>query len=240
MEWKESWWRAMETASWSSRSMRFKDQWQCKSKATISNLPDISTDSIFPHQVTPTLKTGPGISIDDFERISEGSLFIAASPASRKLRTQALMLAKVDVPVLIAGEKGSGKKLIGHFIHKLSARSAGRFSTVLCSALTREQLDLELFGVEETPARIVAGQLELCEHGTLLLADIDELPEQLQYKLLRVLQDNQFLRVGGSTPVRADVRILGTVSGDMSQVLAEDKIQEDLLNRLSAFALQVP
>jgi two-component system response regulator AtoC len=186
------------------------------------------------------IKAGSGISVDDFERISEGSLFIAASPASRKLRTQALMLAKVDVPVLIAGEKGSGKKLIGHFMHKLSARSEGRFSAVMCCGRTREQLDLELFGLEDTQAGIIAGKLELCENGTILLADVDELPEQLQYKLLRVLQDNQFLRVGGSTSVRADVRILGTISAEMSQVLAEHKIQEDLCNRLSAFTLQVP
>jgi two-component system, NtrC family, response regulator AtoC len=220
--------------------MRFKDQWQCKSKATISSLPDVPTDSLCPYRVINTLKTRPGVSVDDFERISEGSLFIAASPASRKLRTQALMMAKVDVPVLIAGEKGSGKKLIGHFIHKLSARSEGRFSTIMCSGQTREQLDLELFGLEETQARIVAGKLELCESGTTLLADIDELPEQLQYKLLRVLQDNQFLRVGGSTPVRANVRIIGTISAEMSQVLADHKIQEDLCNRLSAFTLLVP
>jgi two-component system response regulator AtoC len=190
--------------------------------------------------VIHTLKTVTGISVDDFERVSEGSLFIAASPASRKLRTQALMLAKVDVPVLIAGAQGSGKKLIAHFIHKLSSRSDGRFSTVMCSGLTHEQLDMNLFGVEEGPAGTVAGELEVCEKGTLLLANIDELPEQLQYKLLRVLQDNQFLRVGGSTAVRANVRILSTISAEMSQILAGNKIQEDLCNRLSAFTLHVP
>ena len=197
-------------------------------------------DSHCPPHVIHTLKTSHSISVEDFERISDGSLFIAASSASRKLRTQALMLAKVDVPVLISGEKGSGKKLIGRFIHKLSARAEGRFSTVMCSGLTADQLDIELFGLEETGDRGVAGKLELCEKGTLLLADIDELPEELQYKLLRVLQDSQFLRVGGSTPLRANVRILGTISGEMSQVLAEQKIQEDLFNRLSAFTLQVP
>jgi len=190
-----------------------------------------------------TYKNGSEIS-KDFEQISDGLFFIAASPAARKLRTQAVLLAQVDVPVLIAGEKGSGKGVAAQFIHKLSARSGGMFIKVGCAGATRELLDIELFGSEYvTPdgiSRTQPGKLELCENGTLLLDEIAEMPTELQFKLLRVLQDKQFLRVGGEVPIRADVRILGTTSTEIDQALAERKLHEDVYNRLSAFTLHVP
>ncbi len=189
-------------------------------------------------------KNGREIAGKDFEQITDGLFFIAASPAARKLRTQAVLLAQVDVPVLIAGEKGSGRGVAGHFIHKLSARSAGKFIRVGCVGTTRELLDVELFGSEYTGSDgapvIHQGTIELCRQGTLLLDEIVELPMELQFKLLRLLQDKQFLRVGGEIPVQADVRILGTISIEINRVLREKKLHEDLYNRLSAFTLQVP
>jgi len=193
--------------------------------------------------VNATYKNGLR-SAGDFEQISEGLFFIAASPAARKLRTQAVLLAQVDVPVLISGERGSGKKVAAQFIHKLSARSGRKFIKVDCAGLTHELLDRELFGFESVSANGVRksqlGKLEECEDGTLLLDEISELPKELQLKLLRVLQDKQFLRVGGETAIRADVRILGTISTDIEGALAVGQLHEDFYNRLSAFTLHVP
>jgi two-component system response regulator AtoC len=194
--------------------------------------------------LTLTYKKSFAVANSDFEQVGDGLFFIAASPAARKLRTQAVLLAQVDVPVLISGEKGSGKTVAAQFIHKLSARAAGKFIKVHCSESTRDLLDIELFGSEENTidggVKVQPGKLELCENGTLLLDEISDLPTELQFKLLRVLQDKQFLRVGGEKPVHADVRILGTISVEISNALASRKLHEDLYNRLSAFTLQVP
>jgi DNA-binding NtrC family response regulator len=163
----------------------------------------------------------------------------------RKLRAQAELLAQVDVPVLIVGESGSGKEATARLIHKLSVRSGFRFRRVDCAALPGDLLEHELFGHPNGSAGGAHNgngedKFELSEKGTLLLDDIAEAPSHLQGKLLQVLQEKQFVRMGGQTRVEVDVRIMATADGDLEQALREKKLREDLYYRLSAFTVQVP
>ena len=182
--------------------------------------------------------------IEDIEEISEDLFFVAGSPAMRKLRTQAELLAKVNVPVLILGESGSGKEVAARLIHKLSVRSGCRFLKVNCAALPGDLLESELFGYERgafTGAlRTRQGKFELCDKGTILLDEVAEMPVTLQAKLLHVLQDKQFFRLGGDAIINVDVRILAATNLNVEHALAEKRLREDLYYRLSAFTLQIP
>jgi DNA-binding NtrC family response regulator len=179
----------------------------------------------------------------DPERIGEDMYFIAAGPATRKLRTQAELLAQLDVPVFILGENGTGKEVTARLIHKLSNRSSHHFVKVNCAALPSDVLENELFGHEGGAAngtRTRAGKLELCDKGTILLEEITEMPSALQGRLLRLLQDKQFFRQGRETAVDVDVRILASSSANLDHALAEKKLREDLYYQLSAFIVHVP
>ncbi len=194
-----------------------------------------------------TGKNGNGdmeIASDDIEQISEDVFFVAASPMMRKMRAQAELLAHVNVPVLILGESGSGKEIAARLIHRLSVRSASRFLKVNCAALPGDLLESELFGYERGAVtgalRTRPGKFELCEKGTILLDEIAEMPTGLQAKLLHVLQDKQFFRLGGERTIDVDVRILAATNVNIEQALAEKKLREDLYYRLSAFTVHVP
>jgi two-component system response regulator AtoC len=184
------------------------------------------------------------IASESIEQISDDTFFVAASPMMRKLRAQAELLAQVNVPVLIVGESGSGKEIAARLIHKLSVRSAFRFLKINCAALPADLLESELFGYERgafTGAhRTKPGKFELSEKGTILLDEIGEMPIGLQAKLLHVLQDKQFFRLGGETTVDVDVRILAATNVNIEQALEEKKLREDLYYRLSAFTVHVP
>jgi two-component system response regulator AtoC len=184
------------------------------------------------------------ITSEQIEPVGEDMFFVAASPIMRKLRAQAELLAQVDVPVLIVGENGSGKEATARLIHKLSVRSGFRFRKVNCAALPGDLLERELFGYEPGafPGAMGAraGKFELSEKGTLLLDDIAETPGNLQAKLLQVLQDKQFSRLGGEARIEVDVRIIAATRGNLEQALAEKKLREDLYYRLSAFTVHVP
>ena len=181
---------------------------------------------------------------ESIEQISDDTFFVSASPAMRKLRAQAELLAQVNVPVLIVGESGSGKGVVARLIHKLSVRSDFQFVKLNCVALPGELLESELFGYERgafTGAlRSKPGKLELCEKGTILLDEISEMPTSLQAKLLHVLQDGQFFRLGGESPLDVDVRILASTHINLEHALAAGKLREDLYYRMSAFTVHVP
>ena len=170
--------------------------------------------------------------------------FVSASPLMEKVRLQAELLANIDVPVLILGESGTGKEVTAHLIHTLSARSQQRFLKVNCAALPGELLESELFGYERgafTGAmRTKAGKFELCDKGTILLDEVAEMSANLQAKLLHVLQDKQFFRLGGETTIDVDVRILAATNVDIQQAMAERHFREDLYYRLSAFTIGLP
>ena len=152
----------------------------------------------------------------DIELLGEDFFYVAASRAMRVLRARAEMLAQLNTPVLIMGEFGSGKESAAWLIHKLSIRSPFPFLKVNCAALPLDLLSRELLGYEIVSVRgqieSKPGKLELCQNGTLLLEDVDSMPNGLQNKLLPVLQQGRFFRLGGETPIRTDVRILATVT----------------------------
>jgi transcriptional regulator with PAS, ATPase and Fis domain len=170
--------------------------------------------------------------------------FIAASPQMRKIRSQAALVANVDIPVLLLGESGTGKEVLARLIHKLSPRAHRTFLKVNCAAVPADLLESELFGYEPgaftgaTHAK--PGKFELCNRGTILLDEIGEMPPALQAKLLHVLQDQSFSRLGSRSVIKVDVRILAATNIDIPQALAAKRLREDLYYRLNAFTLQLP
>jgi two-component system, NtrC family, response regulator AtoC len=178
------------------------------------------------------------------EELGENRYFLAASPAMLEIHRQTKLIADVDVPVLILGESGTGKELVAHLIHKYSRRSRRDLLNVNCAALPAELLESELFGHQQgafTGAiKDRAGRFEQANRGTLLLDEIGEISAQMQAKLLHVLQDGQFSRLGGQETTKVDVRILAATNVQMETALAERTFREDLYYRLSAFTIHVP
>ncbi len=180
----------------------------------------------------------------EIERISEELYFIAASPATRRLRTQAQLLSQTDVPVLITGEAGSGKTTAAQLVHSLSIRSSFPFMRVKCAVLTADLLENELFGYEHLSVdgrpESTPGKFEQCAKGTILLDEFDAMPFAVQQRLLRVMETGEFVRCGGQNPIRAEVRIMVATGNDLELAAAEKRVQEELFYRLSVFELRVP
>jgi transcriptional regulator with PAS, ATPase and Fis domain len=162
----------------------------------------------------------------------------------RKLRSQAALVANVDIPVLMLGESGTGKEVMARLIHKLSPRAHRTFLKVNCAAVPADLLESELFGYEAgafTGANHAKpGKFEICNKGTILLDEIGEMPPSLQAKLLHVLQDQQFSRLGSRSMIKVDVRILAATNINIPEALANKRLREDLYYRLNAFTLQIP
>jgi DNA-binding NtrC family response regulator len=180
----------------------------------------------------------------EVEELADDVFFVAASPAMRKLRSEAALVANVDIPVLMLGESGTGKEVMARLIHKLSPRAHRTFLKVNCAAVPNDLLESELFGYEAgafTGANHAKpGKFELCNKGTILLDEIGEMSTALQAKLLHILQDGQFSRLGSRSVIRADVRILAATNINIPEALANKMLREDLYYRLNAFTLQVP
>jgi transcriptional regulator with PAS, ATPase and Fis domain len=178
------------------------------------------------------------------EELGDGRYFLAASPSMLKIHRQVQLLADVDAPVLILGESGTGKEIIAHLIHKHSRRSQQRFVNVNCAALPAELLESELFGYQQgafTGAiKDKPGKFELANRGTLLLDEIGEMSAQMQAKLLHVLQDGQFSRLGARESGRADVRVLAATNVEIESALLGKTFREDLFYRLNVFTINVP
>src|ERR1700724_3280865 len=180
----------------------------------------------------------------EVEEVGEDVFFIAASPAMRKIRSQAALVANVDIPVLLLGESGTGKEVLARLVHKLSPRAHRTFLKVNCAAVPADLLESELFGYEPgaftgaTHAK--PGKFEICNKGTILLDEIGEMPPQLQAKLLHVLQDGQFSRLGSRSVIKVDVRILAATNIDIPQALAAKRLREDLYYRRNAFTMSLP
>jgi two-component system, NtrC family, response regulator AtoC len=180
---------------------------------------------------------------DDVEQLGPDAFFISASPITQELRAQAELLAEADVPVLILGERGSGKDTVARLIHKLSVRSGFKFLKVNCADMPGDLLEAELFGNGRfsLPAgRTGPGKFERAEKGTIFLDEIAEMPLGLQGRLMHILQDQVLLKNGSDRVGSADVRILAATSANIERALAETKLREDLYYRLSAFTVQVP
>jgi len=180
----------------------------------------------------------------EVEELADDVFFVAASPAMRRLRSEAALVANVDIPVLMLGESGTGKEVMARLIHKLSPRAHRTFLKVNCAAVPNDLLESELFGYEAgaftgaTHAK--PGKFELCNKGTILLDEIGEMSTSLQAKLLHILQDGQFSRLGSRSVIKADVRILAATNINIPEALANKQLREDLYYRLNAFTLHVP
>jgi two-component system response regulator AtoC len=153
-------------------------------------------------------------------------------------------VAGTDATILVLGESGVGKNLVARAIHAASARRNGPFVKVNCAALPAELLESELFGYEKgafTGAhRRKPGQFEFANRGTMCLDEIGELPRLLQAKLLHVLQDLQFARIGGDEVIRVDVRVVATTNRDLEDAIARAEFREDLYYRLNVVEICVP
>lgn len=172
-----------------------------------------------------------------------GKELIGSSTAMSQLRTQISRVARSDATVLVEGESGTGKELIARAIHAASARSKQPMLCLNCAALSENLLESELFGHEKgafTGAdKLRKGRFELADGGTLLLDEISEIPRTLQAKLLRVLQEKQFERVGSSLTRDADVRVIATTNRDLRQWVAQGNFREDLYYRLSVLPISI-
>ena len=169
---------------------------------------------------------------------------IARSRVIRDVLTRMHSVADTDTAVLIEGESGTGKELIGHKIHEISHRAANPFVAVSCAALPKDLVEAELFGHEPgsftgaTRRRI--GRFELAHGGTLFLDDVDDIPLEVQVKLLRVLQERTFERVGGEESIRTNVRVISATKNPLPAMVAAGRFREDLYYRLNVVPLRMP
>src|SRR5205809_6316320 len=176
--------------------------------------------------------------------LNDHALLLDGSPPMRAIRTVVENIADTDATVLIRGESGVGKDLVARAIHAASPRRSGPFVKVNCAAIPPGLLESELFGHEKgafTGAhRRKPGQFEYANKGTIYLDEIAELPLALQAKLLHVLQDFRFARVGGNALVDVDTRVIAATNRDLEQALARGEFREDLYYRLNVVEIHIP
>ncbi|MGD8367746.1 MAG: sigma 54-interacting transcriptional regulator [Desulfobacterales bacterium] len=170
---------------------------------------------------------------------------IGESESLRRLKKEALQASANAFPVLITGESGTGKELFAQAIHHASARKIHPFVRINCAAIPRDLLESELFGYEKgafTGARSSGkpGKFELAHRGTVFLDEIGDLPLQMQPKLLRVLEDKEFERIGGTRVVRSDFRLIAATNQNLEKLMAEGRFRKDLFYRLNVIPLPIP
>ena len=181
------------------------------------------------------------------EEVDKASMFeeiVGTSPALRAVLARVAKVAASDSTVLITGETGTGKELIARAIHKRSPRGSKAFISVNCAAIPRDLIASELFGHEKgafTGAlQRRLGRFELAEGGSIFLDEVGELTAETQVTLLRVLQEREFDRVGGTRPIRADVRVIAATHRDLPSEIAAGAFRSDLFYRINVFPVEVP
>jgi two-component system nitrogen regulation response regulator NtrX len=169
------------------------------------------------------------------------SVLTGHSPCMNQLRQTVERAAKANSRILIVGPSGSGKELAARTLHQHSTRMEGPFVVINAAAITPERMEEEMFGVDQVngEARKV-GALEEAHGGTLFIDEIGDLPRETQNKILRVLVDQTFLRVGGTTKVQVDVRIVSSTARNLEEEIAAGRFREDLYHRLSVVPIRVP
>jgi formate hydrogenlyase transcriptional activator len=181
------------------------------------------------------------------EEIDKASMFeeiVGVSPALHAVLSRVSKVAPTDSTVLITGETGTGKELIARAVHKRSRRSSRAFVSVNCAAVPRDLIASELFGHEKgaftgaTQRRL--GRFELAEGGTIFLDEVGELPAETQIALLRVLQEHEFERVGGTGSIRTNVRVIAATNRDLEAAIKAGMFRSDLFYRLNVFPIEIP
>ncbi len=169
---------------------------------------------------------------------------VGNSPSIKAVQHLVQQVANKRTTALILGDSGTGKELVARVIHDLSERAKGPFVAVNCAAIPLELLESELFGHEKgafTGAFVMRqGRFELAQGGTLFLDEIGDMPIFMQAKLLRILQEKTFERVGGSKPIATDVRIISATHKNLEQCMLEGSFREDLYYRLNVFPIKIP
>ncbi len=181
---------------------------------------------------------------DELESRDGFGRIVGASPSWRAVLVQASKVAPTETTVLLTGESGTGKEVVARALHRASARSAGPFVALNCAALPEQLLESELFGYEKgafTGAYASrAGRLEQAAAGTLFLDEVGETSPLVQAKLLRVLQEREFQRLGGTRVLKAEVRVVAATNRDLHAAIARGGFREDLFYRLSVFEIHLP
>jgi nitrogen regulation protein NR(I) len=169
---------------------------------------------------------------------------LGTSPAMQRVFDVVKKVAPTDLTVLISGESGTGKELIANALHQNSPRKNGPFIKVNCAAMARELVESELFGHEKGAftGAIAAreGKFEAADGGTLFLDEIGDMPLETQAKVLRVLQEQEFERVGGNRPIKVEVRVIAATNRNLHQMVQEGKFREDLFYRLNVIPIGLP
>ena len=175
---------------------------------------------------------------------TDGLPLIGRSPAMQEIYRVLARLMATDLSVIITGESGTGKELVARALHDYGKRRNGPFIAINMAAIPKELIESELFGHEKgaftgASARY-AGRFEQAEGGTLFLDEIGDMPIEAQTRLLRVLQQGEFVAVGGHTPIRADVRIIAATHRDLRQLIRQGLFREDLFYRLNVVPIRIP
>jgi two-component system, NtrC family, nitrogen regulation response regulator NtrX len=169
---------------------------------------------------------------------------VGSSTAISHLRLAIEKVAPTNARVMIAGPAGSGKEVVARMVHALSRRAQGPFVVLNAASMAPDRMEIELFGVEtgsggsDTGPRI--GTFEQAHGGTLFIDEVTDMPLETQAKILRVLQEQTFERVGGDTTIKVDVRVISATSGDLAGHISENRFREDLYHRLAVVPVQVP
>ena len=178
-------------------------------------------------------------------RMGGQSKLIVADKEMLKVLALAARIAKVDSTALLLGETGVGKDEIARFIHQNSGRSNRRFVPINCAAITESLFESELFGHEGhaftgAGSKVKPGLLEAADHGTLFLDEVGELSLNMQAKLLHVLQNRSFIRVGGNEPIQVDIRVIAATNCDLEEMVQQKRFREDLYYRLGVVRITLP
>ena len=194
-----------------------------------------------PNQRLSILK---GAAYDPADRSEDANGIVGSSQVLQDALRQARIVAPTDSTVVIYGETGTGKELFAGLIHEFSRRSGGPFIRLNCAAIPEGLLESELFGHEKGAfTSAIAqrmGRFEAADHGTLFLDEIGDVPPSLQPKLLRVLQEREFERLGSARTMRVDVRVIAATNKNLSELVAEQTFRSDLFYRLNVFPITLP